>query len=354
MLQSNRTRWVARSGFTLIELLVVIAIIAILIGLLLPAVQKVREAAARSTCQNNLKQIGLAIANYESAFQKLPLGFHDTVRLPNGTTEAGSKAGVLVQLLPQMEQENIFRSIPPEVYTPNASTGGSNWLVYQWPNVFAVSRNRVKTFECPSDTPYSATGAILTTMGSGNRPGGSGSGSGGGYTVASLQGAGGLPGLTNYMPAGGTLGNFVITNTASTTHPYYAAHAGVFVSDVQNTFASVSDGLSNTIVYGEYMGFFNASGTGREWSVAWMASSSLPSYWSISTDKKTVNFGYSFNSNHTGLVNFAFGDGSVRTVRHGATVPASASEITTPTGSPWQVLQAATGRADGDTLQFQN
>src|SRR6186713_3224690 len=104
-----------RRGFTLIELLVVIAIIAVLIGLLLPAVQKVRDAAARMSCSNNLKQIALAAQNYESARGYFPPGFavsnySDAAASPNYAT-AGSAVGVLAYLLPYVEQENIYKQL---------------------------------------------------------------------------------------------------------------------------------------------------------------------------------------------------------------------------------------------------
>ncbi len=145
----------SRRAFTLIELLVVIAIIAILIGLLLPAVQKVREAAARMKCENNLHQIGLGLHNYESANQVFPFGKGPNYVATVPGAAAYARWSVHSQILPFIEQGNLFNSIdftfPPE--TPGMA-GVINFMpAYQNPGRVNAQacRTVVPIFLCPSD-----------------------------------------------------------------------------------------------------------------------------------------------------------------------------------------------------------
>jgi len=222
-----------RKGFTLIELLVVIAIIAILIGLLLPAVQKVREAAARLQCQNNLKQIGIAVHAYADSNQS---------RFPHNG-EGFAPPSWAVHLLPYIEQGNFYnRFVIPQ---------GSNYFYgygTETTNMKAQYGVVVPTFYCPSSQAPSLT----VTDWAWGRPGNPQvfSGSYQGISGATTSG-------TDYHDPTGA-GRNTTDNLGSCYTESYLAYNGVIVPLVKigggprpTTFASVTDGLSNTVMIGE-------------------------------------------------------------------------------------------------------
>ena len=226
---NSRSRVGARRAFTLIELLVVIAIIAVLVGLLLPAVQKVREAAARMQCTNNLKQIGLALHNYHDGNSKFPAGYVDGNNDPNSTpdNDLGPAWCWASLILPYLEQGNVYNQIN---FKLPAGVGVNA----------AISQQVLKVYQCPSD-PYqqsvpvydSSFSTPIATVAHSDYVGCNG-------WVECFAGAGGNP-----QPGAGDDG---------LAGPFGAAGRGLFWRNSKSTVASVTDGMSNTIFVGERSG----------------------------------------------------------------------------------------------------
>jgi prepilin-type N-terminal cleavage/methylation domain-containing protein len=277
-----------RIGFTLIELLVVIAIIAILIGLLLPAVQKVREAAARMSCSNNLKQISLAVHNYASAYNsKLPA----LTTTPNTPNYGNYNGGILITLLPYIEQTALYNlaiATPADTWDPTRLTP-------------------LKTYQCPSDFTMSA-GFSANQVG---------------------QWAGSSYGANQLMFGGVHMG----------------ASPG---SDVpQYNIGNIPDGTSNTIAFGEeYAAIGSSSGTlwaypGIDWSPSWMPVIGNTRSWGATAflvpqfqpTQANANKALS-QSNHTAGVQVGLMDGSVRGVNSGISQLTWQYALTPDDGNP--------------------
>ena len=236
----------SRSAFTLVELLVVIAIIGILVGLLLPAVQAAREAARRMQCSNNLKQLGLAVHNFESARRQLPT----SLRPPSNVASSGeqSRVSVLTDLLPYMEQNNIY-----SVYNK-----AINWN--QGTNI-PLSQTRVPSFICPSNpdggvldtAPPGSVAAFIPGIASttdyspifGIAPG----------VFTQLLGLSGAPDLFR-DPAEAFAG---VNPPYTYTRGFFPKNATInsgtgLQTNKGATFSNVADGLSNTIAIAESSG----------------------------------------------------------------------------------------------------
>lgn len=356
-----------RSAFTLIELLVVIGIIGLLMALLLPAVQRVREAANAMVCASNLRQLAIAAHNFETNTKKLPCGMYNSTTTLTGYGPAaappvqdGPYVGVLTAMLSYLEQDNLRNAIvnpnPPYATTlaiSAASNSGNPWWAgASNPNIgIDIAQARLGIFKCPSDTIDETVNRVHLA------------------TIASLAFNDANPGAYNMYdtssPGAASFGRTSYFGVAGMTYEGngYRTFDGILMNRSQLTLGQISakDGTSNTLLFGESTGTIDDVRQ-RTDVFCWMGAGSLTTFRGLGVRAKAGTQGgpsrERFSSVHAAGVQFAMADGSVRTLR-----PENTSSGLIGTGDPtlawtaqpvsvtqeWRVLQQMAGWKDGTT-----
>lgn len=335
-------RGVERTAVTLVEVLVVVAIISVLIGLLLPAVQKVREAAARIRCQNNLKQLGLAAHHYASSHTYLPPGYLGPA--PNYVAPPKSfyqDVGCLALMLPYLEQEPLYRMMqhwpgqspmPVDYFNVSAEDKYLNKPWWTYSSTWMAAHARLLALLCPSDEAESRPNVFI---------------------LAEYASDGFLYGWFFSPPESIDLGrtNYVGVGGNRPDRPRYMGLLSQR-SKVSLEELTANDGASQTLLFGELLG---DSPKSQSSSVSWMMGSLLTNWGIPLTGDLGGGTGWPcFGSRHQGLVQFCMADGSVRGLRKGIERP---KPVTAP--PPWTgfkdfaAYQRAAGWRDAEMIDWE-
>ncbi|WP_437200712.1 DUF1559 family PulG-like putative transporter [Planctomicrobium sp. SH664] len=329
-----------KSGFTLIELLVVIAIIAVLIALLLPAVQQARDAARRSQCKNNLKQIGLAIHNYHDAFDRVPIGYIDTATVTNAATEDGGWSWA-AQILPQLDQATVFNQFDFRFHPHGKLTNEEKNTV--------AGATSLGVFNCPSDLkpPTRKSGSSDPTA------------------TSTANGVVEAAATSSYV---GNSGPFNAKFCDQANPAYQSPRSvGAFRVNIGLRFRDFTDGLSNCMLVGEthwdqtrnnllYGSVQNGGGADctdlSEFRTnPYNHMRSTNTFLNATIEKYPNKYFTAFASMHVGGAHFLMGDGSVRFITQSIeNTSTNFDDAGVSADGPYGLYQRLSAIADGQTI----